>query len=396
MFPGLFSVYWLLIENDNEYRRRNELPMKRLPRQSNGFREVAKLAGVSAATVSRVANRNADVARATQARVMDAARSLGIKLEGKNKPKAVAFLLSNREVLHPFHAHVLVGANTACAACGWDMLFLMFQYRATVPWKELHLPTPLQRQDMVAGLIVAGNNSPNLLDCLQYRDIPFVALANNIVSDGKQRQFDAVYSDDRQGVYEMTRYLHSLRHRNIGFVGNTAEPWCQRTLQGYKRAMDEMGLPCRVSHVDSSDAEQVGYLGTKLIFGQAEKPTALLAPTDQTAQGIYKAAKDLGLSIPQDLSVAGGNDSAGSTLDPGLTSIRLFPEQLGKKMVELLLRRLDNAELPSQETTIPIELVKRNSCREIPLEVAQAEAVEVATLRPLSSESPQEVGGGGS
>jgi DNA-binding LacI/PurR family transcriptional regulator len=276
----------------------------------------------------------------------------------------MAFILSNRSMLHPFHSRILEGAAAACADGGWDMLFLMYRYHANLPWKNLHLPRPLQRRDMVRGLIVAGSNSPNLLDCLQHRGIPFVALGNNLTGDNNQRQFDAVFSDDIQGAHEMTRYLQTLRHRDIWFVGNTAEPWSRRCLQGYERAMREMGLACHASSLDSNDPKEVGYLGTKLIFSRGEQATAILCATDQIAQGVYKAATDLGLRIPQDISVAGCNDTLGPLLSPALSSIREFPEQLGKKMVELLLRRIDNADTPPRQVTIPIELVKRESCRE--------------------------------
>ena len=353
--------------------------MRHLTGQDNGFREVAKLAGVSAATVSRVANRNPHVAQSTQRRVKEAAQSLGIDLERKNKAKVLAFLVSNYIGLHAFHARILDGAEAACAAYGWDLLYLTFQYRANVPWKDLHLPPPLQRNDMVTGLVLAGSNFPNLLECLQHRTKPFVVLGNNLVSDGQQRQVDAVFSDHIQGAYEMTRYLQSLRHQDIWFVGNTAEPWCQRCLQGYRRAMSEMGFACHESSVNSDDPKEVGYLGSKFIFGRGENVTAILGASDQVACGIYKAVMDLGLRIPHDISVAGSNDTLGPLLSPALTTVREFPEQLGKKMVELLLGRIDNLDVAPRQVTIPTELVRRDSCRELPSSGSWKEAQTVVT-----------------
>ena len=353
--------------------------MRRLPGQDHSFGEVAKLAGVSTATVSRVAHGNAHVARSTRRRVKEAAQLLGIDLEPKNKAKVLAFLVSNSKGLHPYQARILDGADAACAGYGWDLLFLTFQHQANVPWKDLHLPPSLQRRDKATGIVLAGSNFPNLLDCLQHRAIPFVVLGNNLVTDGQQRQFDAVFSDHIQGAYEMTRYLQSLGHRDIWFVGNPAEPWCQRCLQGYQRAMSETSLACHESSVNSDDSKEVGYLGTKLIFGRGQSVTAILGASDQTACGIYKAIMDLGLRIPHDISVAGSNDTLGPLLSPALTTVREFPELLGKKMVELLVSRIDNADLAPRQVTIPTELVRRDSCRELFSNGSREEAQTLVT-----------------
>lgn len=336
--------------------------MKCTPTEKKGLRDVADSAGVSLATAYRVASGRARVSLEIQRRVRDAAQKVGVELDRKNKPNVLAFLLSNREMLHPFHSRILVGAEAACTARGWDMFFQLFRYQANVPWKELHLPHILQRRDMVRAVILAGTNSPNLLDRLQHREIPFAVLGNNVLSDGKQRQLDAVFSDDIQGAYEMTRYLQSLKHRNIWFVGNIAEPWSERCFHGYERAMKEMGLPSRANTMELDNEKEVGYLGTKSLLGRDEIVTAIVGATDETAQGIYKALKEQGLQIPEDISVAGCNDTFGSLLNPALTTIREFPEQLGRRMVELVLNRIDQPDRAPQQVTIPIELVKRESC----------------------------------
>jgi DNA-binding LacI/PurR family transcriptional regulator len=152
-------------------------------------------------------------------------------------------MLSNRDVLHPFHSQILVGAAACCAAQGCDMWFLLFRHSANVPWKEMHLPQLVQRHDMVRSVILVGTNTPNLLDLLSHRGIPFVALGNNVVlGDASNLQCDAGYSDDIQGPYEMTTHLQQLGHREIWFVGNCSLPWPARCYQGYRRAMEKLDL----------------------------------------------------------------------------------------------------------------------------------------------------------
>jgi DNA-binding LacI/PurR family transcriptional regulator len=328
-----------------------------------GLRQIAEAAKVSLSTVSRVANGSTSVDREIQKRVRESAANLGIDLSRRNKTRTLVFMLSNRDVLHPFHSQILVGAAACCAAQGWDMLFLLYRYSENVPWKELHLPQVVQRHDMVRSVILAGTNTPNLLDLLSHRGIPFVALGNNVVlKDANDLQFDAVFSDDVQGAYEMTAYLQQLGHREIWFVGNRSLPWATRCSQGYRRAMEESGLELHLSEMDSADDGEVGYLGTKSLLSSGLPVTAILGATDEAAQGIYRVLRERGLQVPEDVSVAGCNDSVGSFLNPPLTTIREFPQLLGKRLVDLALDRIAHPDMPPQQVTIPIELVKRASC----------------------------------
>jgi DNA-binding LacI/PurR family transcriptional regulator len=227
------------------------------------LRDVARAAGVSIATVSRVARGNASVDPELKKRVREAAAKLGFVLEHTSRTRALAFVLSNRDMLHPFHSHILVGAEAQCSARAWDMIFLAFRYDLHSPWKRLHLPRVLQRGDVVRAVILSGTNSQNLLELLTHKSIPFVVLGNNVVGEWRSLDYDAVYSDDVQGAREMTLYLQTLGHRAIWFVGNCRLPWFARAFEGYRAAMEEAGLRPRLSEIESEDANEVGYLAAK-------------------------------------------------------------------------------------------------------------------------------------
>ena len=356
--------------------------MKRVkPQQAKiGLREIAAEAHVSVPTVSRVLNGNSRVDPAIQAVVLQAAAKLDVDLSQRNKAKSLAFILSNRLMLHPFHSRVLSGAEAQCAAHGWDMVFLSFNYPLNLPWDELHLPKVVQRRDVIRAVIVAGTNSSNLTNLLDQKGIPYVALGNNLF-DGASSKGDLIFSDDTRGAVEMTRYLISMGHRHIWFVGNTRLPWFARCFAGYSRAMEEAGLTIRHHSIDSEDDSEVGFLGTKSLLVRGEPVTAIFAGNDSTARGVYKALRDSGLSVPDDISVVGCDDTVGEWLFPGLTTIREFPEHLGKQMVELILRRIANPALEPQNVTVPTELIKRDSCRR----VASSEEPTVETIAAAKS-----------
>src|ERR1700761_8907857 len=175
--------------------------MKKAPTKKDkvGLREIAAAANVSVATASRVLSGNTRVDRDIQKVVLEQAKKLGIDPAQRNKTKTLAFVLSNRAMLHAFHSRILSGAEAHCTANGWDMVFLSFNYSPHVPWTELHLPRVLQRHDVIRAVILAGTNSSNLIQLLTHRGIGFTVLGNNVIGEPQDLQrCDAVYSDDVQ------------------------------------------------------------------------------------------------------------------------------------------------------------------------------------------------------
>lgn len=332
-------------------------------RRKNTLREIALAAGLSPSTVSRAIAGGASVSPEVQERINSVALKLGIDLKEKIKSKIIAFILSNRSVLHPFHSRVLVGAEAYCAQKGFDLLaVLSYRYQLNARWKTLHLPPALQGRSLVRGVILAGTNSPNLLTLLSEKKIPFAVLGNNVVGEWKPQNYDVVYTDDIQGAYAITRDLQSGGHRDIWFVGNQQFPWFARCAEGYRRAMEEEGLLPRFGVIRSEDAQEVGYLSTKSILSQGEPVSAIFAGSDETGRGVYKALIEFGRRIPDDVSVAGVGDVEAIMLNPRLSTVREFPEQMGEHLAEMVINRIAHPDLAAQQITIPTEVVRRESC----------------------------------
>lgn len=327
--------------------------------------DVARAAEVSTATVSRFVGSRGGINPETRARIIAAASRLGFDLERSRKSRIIVFLLSNRGVLHPFHSAVLMGAQTYCAEHDYAMLFLPFHYPVSSGVSELRLPEILEQRKLVSGVIAAGTNSESLLRLLARKGIPWVALGNNLIaSDGHDLSGGgAVYFDDVSGAYELTRYLQSLGHRHIAFVGNLSLPWYHRRYQGYARAMHEAGLETQVNDRNFREGEEMGYMAAKLMLQQGRVPTAIFAGDDAAARGVYGAARDSGLRIPDDLSVAGFNDTLeASALHPPLTSVRVFTDEVGKQLAETLLQQIFRPRPEGQRVNLPTQLIRRESC----------------------------------
>jgi DNA-binding LacI/PurR family transcriptional regulator len=326
--------------------------------------DVARLAKVSPATVSRVANGNPQVDLEVQSRVYATARKLGIDLTLTRKNRTIAFVLGNRNTINEFQSKILLGAEAYCAQHQWDLQFISFRGDLNAPPANLRLPHALSRANRPGGVILSGTHSVSIFAALKETRIPFSVVGNNIVGDWRPEEVDCVTTDDVRGSNEITKYLIGQGHRLIWFIGNMRLPWFARCAKGYQEAMKEAGLEPHFSEIYSEDRE-LGYLAVKSLLANGDRPTALFVGTDQAASGAYQALQQLGIRIPEDISVAGFNDTLGEVMHPGLTTVCEFPKELGMHLAEFTLQRIQQPDLPAQQLMMPTELIRRESVRRI-------------------------------
>ena len=295
-------------------------------RESQRFAEVARLAKVSLKTVSRVAQGNSKLAPSVQASVLSVAKDLGVNLASAATTPTITFILGNRDTVNEFQSKVLLGAEGYCTRQNWALQFISFRSDLNAPLSRLSLPEVLTSSSRPSGVILTGTHSANILAALSEKKIPFSLVGNNVVGEWQPEQYDCVFTDDVRGSAEITRYLIAQGHRNIWYIGNQRLPWFARCARGYRQAMKEADLEPRFSEIGSEDRE-LGYLAVKALLASGERPTALFVGTDQAASGVYQALQESGIRIPDDISVAGFNDTIGEVLHPGLTTVREFPER---------------------------------------------------------------------
>jgi DNA-binding LacI/PurR family transcriptional regulator len=281
------------------------------------------------------------------------------------KDRTITFILGNRDTVNEFQSKVLLGAEGYLTRHHWALHFMSFRSDLNAPLSSVSLPDVLTQSNRPGGVILTGTHSANILTALSENKIPFSLVGNNIVGDWQPEQYDCVFTDDVRGSAEITRYLVAQGHRNIWYIGNQRLPWFAHCGRGYRQAMREADLEPRFSEIGSEDRE-LGYLAVKSLLARGERPTALFAGTDQAASGVYQALQESGIRIPDDISVAGFNDTIGEVLHPGLTTVREFPKELGAHLAEFTLRRIAEPNLPAQQLMMPTELIRRESVRNIP------------------------------
>jgi LacI family transcriptional regulator len=325
------------------------------------LKEIAVAARVSVATASRALNGTGTVSPDVARRVMGAAARLRAKTLQSSRLHTICFLLANRSMLHPFHAHVLMGCQEFATAHHSNVLFYPFHYDARTAPDEIRLPLLYDRRGNVDGYVVGGMNSSNLLDLLTRSKVPFSVLGNNVLNSWKPEKRDVVWMDDLTGAYELTRHLQKVGHKAIWFLGSRRFP-TSRIHEGYSRAMREAGLSPEAIENDSDDEREIGYLTAKSLFAKGVPVTALFGYNDGVAHGAMEAARANGITVPDDISIVGfGNRPEAEALSPALTSVWAYPEQVGRRLAELVLNRIANPDLSPQQIVVPTRMIERGS-----------------------------------
>ncbi|MFT4028246.1 MAG: LacI family DNA-binding transcriptional regulator [Protaetiibacter sp.] len=329
-----------------------------------GIHEVAQLAGVSAATVSRALSGRGAVSPATRQRVRDAANQLGYVVSssasglatGRTRNVGVVIPFLNRW----FYGAVIEGAESALLEQGYDLT--LYNLGGSDEERRLVFEHFLLRKRVDAVIAVSLELTPDEVQRLIDLDKPIVGVG------GPLPGVRTLSLDDVELGRLATEHLLALGHTEIAHIGGDALemdfhlPTNRR--HGYELAMREAGLVPRGHHLHAADfTMESGYRAAKQLLGNpAGRPTAIFAASDEMAFGAILAAKDLGMRVPDDVSIMGIDDHELAAFF-GLTTIAQFPDLQGRMAVEVLMDELHPGHRKAEELNIdlPYELVVRSS-----------------------------------
>jgi LacI family transcriptional regulator len=321
--------------------------------------DVAAAAGVSVATVSKVINDRYGVAEKTSARVraviedLGYTSSLGAQSLRSRRSNVIGILVSDIE---SFNAELLKGAARAIRGTGYDLVVFSDcgQREDQVGWERRSLARVSALTD---GAILV---TPTGIDVTS--SAPVVAVDHNV----RSYTLPTVDSDNLSGAVTATEHLIRLGHRRIGFLAGRPDLESARLReQGYRQALDAAGIPFDASLVRvGSYQPEAAREATRELLAREPRPTAIFAANDASAIETLAVARDLGLTLPDDLSVVGFDNVPESALcDPPLTTIEQPIQLMGEEAVRLLLALIDDpSSLPAQ-VVLPTRLVERASSR---------------------------------
>lgn len=326
------------------------------------IKEVARRAGVSVATVSRVYNHSPSVREETRLRVRRTAQRLGYSPHGAarslvtKRTHTIGVLLP--DLYGEFFSELIRGIDQTAQARGYHVL--LSSARSQRESLEAALRSMRGRVD---GLILM---TPDLDAAAAGRSLPAgfpVVLLNGPPSDAACDSFGIANFD---GAAAIVRHLASLGHRRIAIICGAEQNFdAAERLRGYRAALAELGLEVDPAlELPGDFSEAAGHVAARRMLERAVRPTAVFAANDGMAIGALSAFREAGVRVPEDVAVVGFDDiPMARYVDPALTSVRVDISELGKSATD---RLLDALAEPSPRTlrhhTLPTTLVVRRSC----------------------------------
>ncbi|WP_017909365.1 LacI family DNA-binding transcriptional regulator [Xanthomonas sp. SHU 199] len=323
--------------------------------------DIAKHVGVTAGTVSRALSRPEKVLPATRARIEQAAAALGyvpntvartLKTQRSGK-----LLVTVPDIANPFFAQILQGAEDAAQAVGYAVLLGDTQHQ---PDREERYAQMLPRNE-ADGLIVLGHRLPPTAREIVKQQGGAAPVVNGCEFD-PALGIPSVHIDNAAAARAVMDHLYGLGHARIAVVGGPPDnPLHQQRLEGARACAKARGRLRNLTVVPGDFSVESGHAAAMTLLGRTPAPTAIFCFSDQMALGALAACRDLGIRVPDDLSIVGFDDLASSSyLTPPLTTIRQPMREIGVRAVNLLLAIIERVDVPLQQT-LDFSLMVRGS-----------------------------------
>jgi LacI family transcriptional regulator len=326
------------------------------------MRDVARLAEVSVATVSAVANGTAVVSPKRADRVRKAMEALDFHPDQiarslkTGRTHVLGMILP--DVTNPFYPEVIVGAEEIARASNYSVM--LCNANEDPRQEQQQLNTLFSHR--VDGVLIACSDPAISLDRLMRRRSPIVCFDR--IPPGFQG--DTVATDNFQGAYEATRHLIGLGHERIAVLaGRTALSTHSSRIDGFRRAMADARLPVHDEFCWPGGMQpDAGYDVGRQLSALRHPPTAVFCTNNKLLLGLVRAIGERGIRCPEDISVVGFDDFTWTeNFHPPLTTVAQPARELGRRAMQLLIERVENKleELPRRQVVLAQELKIRNS-----------------------------------
>ena len=329
--------------------------------------DVAKLAGVSRATVSYVLNGISDsyvaITPETRDRVLKAVEQLGYQPDAmaqslrSGTTNTVGLLIPDMH--NPHYWQIAYGVEQELQTRNYDVLLMSASLN---PERELQSVSKLARRQ-IDGLILIltfMDHASSTIDLLAKQRNPLVLIGTSAST------VDIARTSYKEAAVDVMKHLLGQGHRRIGMVYGVGAAYPQQgndRLEAYRQGLQSVGLlvdESLIQHCGTSIDE--GYRAATNLIKHASPPTAIIAINDLLAIGVMRAVNDHQLRIPADVSIVSFDDiDIAAYLNPPLTTVHVDSEELGRAATRLIFRRLQNRGLPPQEIFVPSQLIVRGT-----------------------------------
>lgn len=322
--------------------------------------DVAKEAGVSIATVSKVLNNSGRISDRTRKKVLKTIEKLNyqpnimaLALAGK-QTNSIGLLIP--DLANPFFAELARSIEDRGHELSCSLVICSTDYD---PEKELKYVKLLKRKNVDGIILASGFEKREIIEELINEQFPIAVVARDIPFS---TIINTVSNDDYHGGYMATKHLIDLGHKKIAIIAR--DVWTNRErLKGYKKALKEKNIRYEYNFefVKESTVEWGKYIASKY-FKASDPPTAIFACNDLLAAGAIQAIREEGLNVPEDVSVVGfDNTTIATILNPPLTTVAQPIKSMGKLVVDLLYNEIKKKVNVKSRLTLVPKLIVRNS-----------------------------------
>ena len=324
--------------------------------------DVAREAGVSMATVSRVVNNNPNVKPQTRKKVFEAIERLGYR------PNAVARGLASKktttvgvvipDISNAIFAEVARGIEDIANMYRYNIILCNADKRKE---KEISVINTLLEKQVDGLLFMGGTVTNEHLVAFRSSSVPIVLCATT----DDNNSIPAVDIDHEKAAFDAVNLLIQEGHRNIGMISGTLQDPANgyARFQGYKRALEEANIPIIDEHIRVGNYRyESGVKAMKYFINLADKPTAIFAATDEMAIGAIHAIQDANLKVPEDISVISvDNSRMASMVRPLLTTVAQPMYDIGAVSMRLLTKLMNKENVEITKIVLPHEIIIRKS-----------------------------------
>ncbi|MBN2791923.1 MAG: LacI family DNA-binding transcriptional regulator [Desulfuromonadales bacterium] len=326
------------------------------------IKDVARLAMVSTATVSRVINTPEAVRSQTCDKVRGAMEMCGYKYNAlarsfaTNQSRTLGVIIPS--ITNPIFAESTRGIQDTAEQHGYHVVLGNTDYNGS---KELRLVEVFRELQVNGLLITTASLKHDWLQQLARDNFPFLLLHSTV----RNGPLSCVGVDNYKGGYMATRHLIESGHRRIGMVAGTfsASDKSFHRWHGFRKCLQDHNLPYDADLVRQYEYSlENGRTGIIDLMKSEKSPTAVFCSNDYLALGAMKGARELGLDVPADLSIVGFDDMPmAAFFNPGLDTVRQPAYEMGRIGTELLLEAIATPEILPVQKLLPLELVRRGS-----------------------------------
>ena len=322
------------------------------------IKDVAKLAGVSTATVSRTLSMPEKVSERTRMRVLRAVEDTGYRLNTAarqfRRQRTETILVVVPDIGNPFFSNIIQGIETEAQRQGYRVVL----GESDSSQREMTSYAGYMRQQHADGAILLSVDRASEF-AAESQNMPVVMACEYL----PKSPFPTVRINNSQAAMDAVSYLIDLGHRRIAYINGPADsPLCKDRLRGYTRAMKTAGLAIEPQWVAAGDySPESGRLAAIELLQLKNPPTAIFTASDPMAIGALRAATELGVSIPGQLSLIGFDDIRfAEYMSPSLTTVHQPREDIGRTAMENLFKLL-RGEAVAAKTVLEHQLVIRES-----------------------------------